>query len=190
MAILKTLLPTNLFRFVCPIFGAEVELRGCLALRDKLWRGEVQPIRQGCQACLRASKCPIVPMMTMLRSEKGGDPYYSAEPKVGRLLPDLLKRIAAVVVPDQILKTFDIQPRQRELILETNGAGGAKKLKGSVDLGEINVAMPSEGHREPPPKKLTAKKPAPETDLNEAARTGDMSAAINAAMSETAAPAA
>lgn len=177
----KTLSPANRFSFTCPIFGAAVELRGCLALREKVWRGESQPIRQGCQACMRASKCPIVPMMQSMMREKS-DPYFSLEPKLGHLAADLVKRIANVVVPDAILKLFDIPQRQRDLILETNGQLGAKKLKGISNLEEVEFSSPSDSHRDPPERKSKAVKTEEPDALLVAAATGDLSAAINAAV--------
>ena len=188
MAFEKTLSPLNMWRTICPIFGAEVELRACLALREKVWRGERTPIRQGCQACMRASKCPIVPMMQSMMREKG-DPYYSAEPKLGHLAADLIKRIANVVVPKQILELFDIPARQVELIQETNCALGAKKLKGVIDLEPVEFTSPSDApanHREKPHRHKAEKVEASvveETDaIVTAAITGDLSAAINAAL--------
>ena len=130
---------------------------------------------------MRASKCPIVPMMQTMMREKG-DPYYSAEPRLGGLGGDLLKRIANVVVPDSILKLFDIPQRQRDLILETNGQLGAKKLKGISNLEEVEFSAPSESHRESAPRKSKAEKIVEPDALLVAAATGDLSAAINVAI--------
>jgi len=178
---IKTYLPSNLARIICPIFGAEVELRGCLALRDKLWRGERQPVRQGCQACMQASKCPIVPMVQIIQ-RTGTDPYFSAEAKTVRLGAEILKRIVAVIVPDAIMRIFDIPERQRELILETNGLNGSSKLR----TGGVELDLPEGASYEPAPRRKAALKPKPEADLIAAATSGDMGAAINIAVADAA----
>src|SRR3954468_1108106 len=96
----KTYAENNQFRFNCPIFKVEVQIKQCLSLRDMVWRGEKVGVRRGCQACLRSSKCPMVPLVhdfSFMREPE--DIYHSTEPRVGHLSSALLGRIAKIVVP-------------------------------------------------------------------------------------------
>lgn len=168
---IKTYSPTNKFRFACPIFGAEVEIAGCLSLREMMAIGKKPEQRRGCQACIKSSKCPI-PRIMMCIQRTGEDPYYAAEPKVGTLRPDVLDNIRPILVHEPYLDEFNVPPSERELILVANeSAGDQTKAKSSKRLPIPSVKFePIKGE----PK-------ASHDALTDAAMTGDMSAAISRA---------
>ena len=147
----------NVARITCPIFGAEVEIRQCIALRDRQYRGEQVLVRRGCQACISASKCPVSTLMQVM--EEKYDNYFSAEPKLIRFAGDVLKRIAAIIVPDHILKRYgDMSESQRNAILATNGIAGIEKLKGDIQLESVQAHKPT---RAPAPKPKSVPAAAP-----------------------------
>lgn len=124
MSQIRSFSPKNEFRFACPVFGAEVKLADCLNLREEHCRGRRPPERRGCQACMQASKCPIIRLLQTVH-RTGEDPgCYSAEPKVGHLPADVTGHIAPIVVSARELDLYDVPPSERELILASNEAAG------------------------------------------------------------------
>lgn len=186
----------NQFKFTCPIFGADVEMRQCMSLREMVWRGQGPRVRKGCQACMSASKCPIVHVVKECDPDRGIDPYFSKEPKLGKLSDKVLKTIAPLVVSDYIFRQSqfaDMRDNERDMILNTNGLNGFKNYKGidgasleDVGYQKTNDHVPYK--RAAPPKQpkivssVSVATPEPEAEHNLAAATGDMSAAINEAM--------
>lgn len=117
---IKTFRPDNQFSVVCPVFGVTTEIRKCITLRDKQYRGERVDVRRGCQACISASKCPIVRLVKHI--DEHSDVYYSPTPKSGAFSQDLLAAVAPVSVPDHIMKRFEgMSAAERSAILATNG---------------------------------------------------------------------
>lgn len=126
--VIKTYSPENAFQFQCPIFSATVEIRQCLLLRDLMYKGRQIDKRIGCQACMSASKCPIIPMVRQM--DERGDVYYSKEPKVGHLQPELLAHIAPIVVTNTTLNSprfVNLSEEQRNAILASNGQAAPVK---------------------------------------------------------------
>lgn len=123
---IKTYAPTNQFHFNCPIFKVETSIAVCLKLRDMLWMGKSIPQRQGCQACMRASKCPVVAIVADIQ-RTGDDPYYATDKQVGALSDRHLSRIHAVRVMDLHMRSFTLTERERELILAANEAAGIER---------------------------------------------------------------
>lgn len=151
-AAIDTYSPKNMFSFNCPIFNATVEIRQCLVLRDLVWKGKGPVVRKGCQVCMSASKCPIVPMVRKMTEET--DIYYSAEPKTGRLSTDLLKDIAPILVPEHLLRSeqfSDISPAQLIAIRSANetaqplktGASAPKRAPAPIKLESVEADKPT-----------------------------------------------
>lgn len=166
----KTLASDNQFCFKCPIFGAEVELAGCMQLNQDWMRGKRSEIRRGCQALMQATKCPTYHIIQAMMRE-GDDPYHSDERRVGQLRPALLAKIAPIQVLDRTLDEYGVPAAERELIM------ASEKGRGDVPLEKIEV-----------PKKRARKSADPVVEpsaLETAATTGDMAAAINKAMEKT-----
>ena len=143
---IKTYSPANMFKFVCPIFSAEVEIRQCLQLRDMVWKGRGPEVRKGCQACMSASKCPVVRIVQKMTEET--DIYYSPVPKVGHLHVEILNHIAPITVTDSIMQSarFDtMTDQQRKQIAVANEAAKTPLKKIAPKLGRAPppVAMES-----------------------------------------------
>lgn len=188
----KSLSAENRFRFVCPIFGAEVEMRECNKLRDMVWRGQGPEVRKGCQACMSASKCPMGAVFKELDPDAGVDPYFSTTPKLGRLSDKVLRAIAPIVVPETTITNYPgILPQHLDRIRACNGLKGFDKFKGLEiatleDIGYREIPeYPPEAKQgkkisrgifsSPPPAEPAAETPS-------AAATGDLTAALNAAI--------
>jgi hypothetical protein len=193
--IMQTYRADNEFRFQCPIFGAEVQIKQCLQLRDACAKGKHPVVRQGCQACLKASKCPIPAIINSV-NHNGPDTYFSKEPKVGTLRPDIFDRIGPIVVPQYVMNEYGaMSDQQKAMILAVNGLEGVKAFKVKRDKSELEQFDPDDdprarifGASERPAKLKVVKSDDKREDaLLEAATTGDMSAAINIATQEKAA---
>lgn len=167
----KTLSSDNQFAFTCPIFKANTAIRACLELRERFWRGERPEVRRGCQAAMECSKCPIVHVMDRMIMT-GEDLYFSETPKLGTLRPEILTRMAPVLVRTEIMDKHRVSERERELLLKANA---------DAAHGVRNVTKYTKPRRKPSAPAMTA---VPETQSDatvEAATTGDMTAAINSA---------
>lgn len=189
MTPVKTYSPQNQFRFNCPIFGSEVEIRQCFSLREQWARGKQMETRRGCQACLTASKCPIVPIMKALQQNpEQNDHYFSAEPKVGKLRPEILERIARVMVPQSTLNRYQpISEAQAQRIEAVDGLKGVAAMAKNVgvdaaELEAVIVRQDSVYDYTPAPAKPRAPKSAPPAVSVPA--SNDMSAVVNSMMKE------
>lgn len=186
MSQIKTLSPKNEALIVCPIFNAETKIADCFILEQKLARGDVQPERKGCQACLRSSKCPIYWINRDIRAN-GEDPYHASEPRTLSLKDKHLSAISPILVRDETLNEFQVGPEEREAIIAANEAAssGAKARSArkapAVKLGRVprdaiavTSSDPENGFR--PASTLVR-----EDDTFKAAVSGDMSHAITKA---------
>lgn len=171
----------NKFSFKCPIFDQEVQMRGCVLLRDKVYRGERIATRRGCQACVSSSKCPANELVKRIAFGRhdATDHCSSEEPKTGRMPADVLERVAAVIVTETHMQTFGVTYEERELI---RGAG--ERIAAMIETApkgkvEARTRMVSSARSSVSRRSVSA--PAPETPANhKAAATGDLSAALNA----------
>ncbi|SER29289.1 hypothetical protein SAMN05216548_114125 [Faunimonas pinastri] len=195
----KSLSPANLFHFVCPIFNVETRFATCVSLRDLVWKGRRPEQRKGCQACMSASKCPINNIIQDF-GRLPDDPYHADEKRVGSLKDRHIERIMPVLVSPKLLDEYAVTPKERELILAANEAAGAwvsgkqskrSTRKTSVELEDVQreTAPVSRRSRKPPAESVKERAPEP-ADAVLAAESGDMSAAINMAMTTSAEPAA
>lgn len=129
---IKTYRADNLTSLPCPIFGAEVELRQCLGLRDAQFKGRRVEARKGCQACITSSKCPAASLVQYM-DERHDDVYYSATPKTMNWQPDHLARVSRIVVPQSTLTRFaDMPEHHRDMILAANGNAGIAAKGGQI----------------------------------------------------------
>jgi hypothetical protein len=169
---------TNQATISCPIFGVETKLAACMKLRDKVWQGQNPPIRKGCQACMSANKCPAAQIVnTMIYGKKeNADTYGSHEPKNIKLRDNILERILPVVVRPETMRKFGVSDQEQALIETANDR-----------IRKQMVSAPSSEKESSYSPKRSAKPkatPKPTAEVNtaraEAARSGDMSAAISA----------
>ena len=167
----KTYSESNQFKLACPIFNVEVPIAGCFKLREVVWTGERPNVRRGCQACMRADKCPINEIVKDLRY-RDDDPYYSPVEVVGRLEDKHLAAIAPVSVPEYVIKQYPLDEKELAFIQRANAL--AKEGK------HLRVEAPRKQKARPKPAQ-PAKIEAASSQTVQAAISGDMSAAINKA---------
>lgn len=164
--ITKTLSPENQMMINCPVFSVDVKISGCFMLRDMVWRGEKHTARHGCQVALHAGKCPINHLIKHMLAHDS-DPLHSTEPKVGHLPGEILARIAPVLIMKKAIANGDCTPGERQRLVICNERAGAG----------VKVEVK---------QKRASKKTEPITDETVAAATsGDMGAAVTAAVSST-----
>jgi hypothetical protein len=180
-----TLSSENQFQFNCPVFDANTKMAACMALREAVWMGKHVEKRQGCQAAMNCSMCPAAVIVKNISHGKGqvSDDYGSKEPKVGKLHADVLERIRNVIPIERELQRFALSDTERERLRTTRTRIEAQ-LRTAPGAGGKSTAYVE-------PKKFATitrepikvgKRTEPNNDIiNQAARTGDMSAAINAA---------
>lgn len=206
MAVYLTLSPENQFQFTCPIFNARTKMASCMVLRERVWMGKATEKRRGCQVAMNCGMCPAAEIVSKISYSHGdtvSDDYGSIEPKAGRLHADILERVRNVVPLNSILDKSQIDANERQLLLTTRarideqlktapGRDGKntsfvspKKVDASVTYGSTPV---TKRRRDETDLDMTItatidrrQKTIPNTKLNQAAMTGDMAAAINAA---------
>lgn len=165
---------SNAFRFVCPVFNQEVEAADCFDLLHHHMRGEQVPERNGCHACIRASKCPTREML----DEASEDPkrYYSETSKLGRISEKVLERGVSILVPNSVLDHFRVEDEERKIIAALNE--GTKPTARSKIKTRARVKKP-----DPAPPSVSSPRPAAEEEgVVSAAQSGDLGAAITAAV--------
>lgn len=163
-----TLSLTNKARINCPIFDTQVNVASCVALRDKVWRGEHIDVRRGCQACMRCSKCPVAELVSKICfGSDYPDNLASTEPKLIALSEDVLRRIENVVVLDNIMNHLGVPDIERQLIESSRSRieKALAKAPSSDKTKRVNTI-----------KNVTENN---KQDLKSAAIRGDLSAAIN-----------
>ncbi len=163
--------PTNQFAFACPIFGAKTKIVHCFEIRDQMFKGKQLDVRRGCQACISASKCPVVHIVKDASMGRDISRYNSNTPVEGKLVPSLLDRIAPVRVMAHQIERYGVDEVQTKAIFKANTTLASGKH--ADDLDDVPVAA-----------KRRSVKPAEAPDaVVTAAQTGDMSAAITRATS-------
>lgn len=177
-----TLAKSNMFSFTCPIFDAQVQMRSCVILRDKYYRGERVEVRRGCQACMSSGKCPAADIVRRIAfgMNDATDHCSSPEPRTGRLPADTLERIRPVLVTEVSLTTFRVPQAERALIASAGQRIDAQLAGAPRTVVSARLVRKSahEEQRQTRPAPISAPVvKAPST----AAATGDLAAAINAA---------
>jgi hypothetical protein len=174
----------NLFSFVCPIFEVTTKISMCFKLRELFWAGNKPEVRKGCQACMRAGKCPAAAIVSQRRPDGRSwqDDYASDTPVVGKIRKDVLERIQRPIVVEAHYREFPVSDAERLKIESSSDRIG--KMIGAAPLPTTDGPSYSRNFAETAaPKK--PRKSAPKADntnkINEAAASGDLAAAINAA---------
>jgi hypothetical protein len=182
-----TLSAKNQFQFTCPVFNAETKMSACMALREAVWMGKHVEKRLGCQAAMNCGMCPAATIVSRINyaKEAVSDDYGSIEPKKGKLHANILQRIVNVIPRMKELERIGVSETERELMLTARSRIEAQ-LKTAPDAnGKANFIEPRRIQNDKPISSRIAAKPAAvktkNEAINQAARTGDMSAAINAA---------
>lgn len=177
-----TLSLTNKARINCPIFDTQVNVASCVALRDKVWRGEHIDVRRGCQACMRCSKCPVAELVSKICfGSDYPDNLASTEPKLIALSEDVLRRIENVVVLDNIMNHLGVPDIERQLI-DSSRSRIEKALAKAPSSDKNKVVFSATKRSSNKTKRVNTIKNATENnkqDLKSAAIRGDLSAAIN-----------
>lgn len=180
----------NQFTFVCPVFNAKTKMATCLKLRELHWTGKRPPQRKGCQACMEASKCPaaaIVQKSIRLGSQNQLSGYFSATPVNGKIDQSVLGQILPVLVMRTTMERYGLSKAERDAI-----DGADQRIEAAIRTApkvakrrQIRI----EGDTEAQPRKAISDSFVPKdavrerasTGVSAAAKTGDMSAAINQA---------
>lgn len=166
--------PLNQFSFVCPIFDVETKISACIKLRELVWKGLRPEVRVGCQACMSASKCPAATIVQRMAigNRLAPDEYFSAQPSKGKLRVDILEHIQPVIVLENTIAQYGVPSAEANLI-RSSSERIAKQLgvaPQAKPLGQSKARKFVEVEK-------TAPKSTPQ--INTAAATGDLSAAIN-----------
>lgn len=189
MPAMLTLQMENLFSFTCPIMNTNVQMRGCVMLRDKVYAGKRIETRRGCQACIKSSKCPAAELVRRIAfgSADMTDHCASTEEKVGKLPGDVLDKIAPILVRESDLAGMNVTVEERNLIASSRERIEAQALTAPRERVEPRrtIASPSSEAPRRSAQKAAQSVPAPETtkptSISKAASTGDLAAALNAA---------
>lgn len=178
----QTLAEKNQFKFKCPIFGAETKMSSCIKLRDMVWKGQKPEQRKGCQVCMHSGKCPaaqIAQRMAMSGARAGvSDDYGSATPVLGKLRKDVLEHILPVMVMPSTLLRYALSSAEVSAI-ETANERIRAMLGSAPGATAKKVAIKGNTRKA---KKLddvnSETKPKVESKIEQAAKTGDLSAAL------------
>lgn len=183
----ESLKNSNQFKFTCPLFNTETRMGACVQLRDLVWIGAKPPFRRGCQAAMRCGKCPAAEMVRRYCYSKAwvNDHHGSVTPKVGKLMLPILERIRPVMMRDNILDELKVPDNERMLLATANERIDVQMKTAPADTADADYA-PRRATRKaaPAPKIVTNPSPKaapkPNRELNHAAITGDLAAAISA----------
>lgn len=174
----------NHFSFTCPIFNVETKMSACMQLREQVWMGRKPEVRRGCQACMRASKCPVVKIVQKISYDKSYDgmEYFSATPVRGRIGRSVLQHILPTVVPFHLIDQSGASDVERRLIASAEERI-VQQLSSAPKDDQVRSRRTIKSSDGNAPRKLvsrsTAKPKSSEPKVSNAAATGDLSAAIN-----------
>jgi hypothetical protein len=178
----KTLQHDNQLVINCPVFPTKSRIAACFILRDLVWRGDgPADKRQGCQAAMICGKCPIDRLVKrMVRN--GSDEYHSAEPKERSFDADLVDATSRTLITDKTMQRFALTSAEQKYLLQHNENARNFVDQKTSKLRSLKQTMELEAVEAP---KIAAPAPTDATELVKAAQSGDMSAAVNAAMEES-----
>lgn len=164
----------NQFTFTCPVFDVDVRMGACMKLRDEVWRGRSPDVRKGCQAAMKCSMCPAAALVSLYAFNSGfqGDHHGSREPKKGRLQALVLDKIANVVPMESVVTKIAMSDIERKRLYSAKERV-LEQLKSAP--GE---APPGRASDYEAPKRRRSKPKTPD-GVTDAAKSGDLSAAIN-----------
>lgn len=169
----------NQFSFQCPIFEVTTKISLCFKLREMFWAGNKPDVRKGCQACMRANKCPAA-AITAKKYPQGKswqDEYASDEPVIGKIRRDILERIHRPMVLERTLNEFGCSDAERLKIATASERIG--KMIGAAPLPDDDApSYSARAEAAPVAKKRRASTKT--TAIKSAAASGDLAAAVNA----------
>lgn len=180
-----TLSPSNRFAFVCPVMATEVEIRTCILLREKVYKGARIEARRGCQACIRSSKCPAAELVRRIAFGATDQTEHcaSAERVVGKIPADVLERIAPIIVRDCDLHGFGVPSAEAALIRSSReriDAQIATAPRERVSTRRMPVDQTHHTRTQRAAKPIVMPETTTTTHIEKAAATGDLAAALNA----------
>jgi hypothetical protein len=179
----KTLQHDNQLVINCPVFPTKSRIAACFILRDLVWRGD-GPFdkRQGCQAAMTCGKCPIDRLVKRMVRD-GSDEYHSAEPKERDFDADLVNATGRILITDKTMQRFSLTSAEQKYLLAHNESAKNFVAKPSSKPSKrISAAPAMQVEDVQAPKIAPAASDA--SELVKAAQSGDMSAAVNAAMED------
>lgn len=173
----------NRFSFTCPIFNAQVEMRSCVLLREKVYRGKRIATRRGCQACISGGKCPAAEIVRRIAfaAHDATDACASFEPVNGKLPADVLERVAVVRLHDELLRKYGVPANEVDLI-NTCGSRIEEQI-GKAPRGKVEAKGARRTSQKAAPTRVarvaTGESKQAVSAAQDAAARGDLSAAIN-----------
>jgi hypothetical protein len=174
----KTLQHDNQLVINCPVFPTKSRIAACFILRDLVWRGDgPADKRQGCQAAMICGKCPVDRLVKRM-VKTGEDKMHSTEQVVRDFDGELLDATGKILITDKMMQRFVLSSAEEKYLLEHNE--NAKNYVSKAAKKPRNIKQTMELEAVEAPKTAPASSDA--TELVKAAQSGDMSAAVNAAM--------
>lgn len=173
-----TLSEKNQFQFTCPVFDAKTAMGACMKLRDRVWKGQATEKRQGCQVAMKCGKCPAAELVAMHIYNKAWDNDFhgSVEPKAGKLHVAVLAKVERTMIQDSIMRRYAVSAAEKSLLLSAT-----ERIQ--IQMRTAPGEAPGTVSDYTPPKRQKAAAPATPSKpdkLTEAARTGNLAAAISA----------
>ncbi|MBO6511880.1 MAG: hypothetical protein JJ979_25925 [Roseibium sp.] len=108
----------------------------------------------------------------------GKEICHSDTPKTGKLPDEVLDRIRPIMVVESHFNGLAVSPSERTRIEKASGLSGSIPKASGYTVDSAPSAQSADAKVK---KRKATPKPEPKTDVT-AAQTGDMSAAVNAAM--------
>ena len=173
---------TNKFTFTCPIFDAKTTMGACTRLRDGQMGGKPIALRRGCQAAMRCGMCPAAEMVRMYwqNSSWKNDHHGSAEVKEGKLHAQVLERIVNVIPQEKVLNYYGVSDVEKERLYSARERIAAQlKTAPGETVNKVSDYEAPKRKRVAKPTAAPAQQPAISSAVSEAAKSGDLSAAIN-----------
>ena len=185
-----TLQRENLFTFTCPVVDRPAGMSACAFIRDAVYSGKAMSERRDCQVAIKACKCPAAEIIRRIafNASNATDQCSSVETKHGKLPGDILDMIIPVLVPDHMMTQHGLTQEQRDTINNSRDRIVAQAATAPRNRGEkprsfepvvVTKGTPR-GAQRGATGAPTSQTPEP-TSINNAAATGDLAAALNAA---------
>lgn len=169
----------NQFSFKCPVFNAETRMGACVKLRDMVWRGQTPEVRKGCQAAMQSNLCPAASMVSLYIFDKKWDNDFhgSKEPKKGRLHAAVLERISRSMANEEEIKRLHVPENEAEALRDARF-----RIQKELETAPGEAPQRASDYEPPRKRRSTKSKQTPEhqSKVVDAAKTGDLTAAINA----------
>lgn len=173
----------NRFSFTCPIFDVPTQMRACVKLREMFMRGEKPQVRKGCQACMASGKCPALEIIRRFAfgTATGEDDLSSTTDVHGKLPANVLERIAPTIVMQSTMTAYRISDAEQQMIESSRERIEAQLRSAPRAEKSSRMIRTTSASEQRKPSKIGTVPDAPvvSKEINIAAATGDLSAAIN-----------